>query len=60
MTVSHGHYLFRILQEGKYFAAKRDGIDYDYWDELPEERREQYERAAAAMMERGIGATDEG
>lgn len=48
-----GHRLFRLLQEGKYFAATRDGVAFDYWKELPEERRAQYDRAAHAMIMAG-------
>lgn len=52
--ISRGHALFRLLQEGAYFAAKRGVVDYDYWDELPPDRRDQYERAAEAFIAEGI------
>ena len=57
---THGHYLFQLLQQGKYFAATRDGVAYDYWDELPAQRRAQYEDAAREMMKRGANLVDSG
>lgn len=51
--ISPGRNLFRMLQQGKYFAATRAGVAYDYWDELPEERKQQYERAAHSLIMRG-------
>ncbi len=51
--ISHGHYLFQLLQQGKYFAATRGVVAYDYWDELPADRKAQYEHAAEMLMAKG-------
>jgi hypothetical protein len=52
--ISSGHYLFRALQDGKYFAARRGEVEFDYWDELPAPRKAQYEHAAKIMMDLGV------
>lgn len=44
-----GHLLWSLLQDGHYVGVE-EGVPFDYWDELPERRRRQYEDAAHALI----------
>jgi len=47
-----GHQLWIELNYGKY--VQPDGPNpFDWWPELPEKRRQQYEEAALVMMAEG-------
>jgi hypothetical protein len=47
-----GHFLWIQLNYGKY--VRTDGQAFDWWPELPEVRRQQYEAAAQALMEKAL------
>ena len=49
-----GHLLWSLLQDQKYVGTEEGGKPFDWWDQLPERRRQQYEDAARALIELGI------
>lgn len=50
---SVGHLLWSLLQDRKYVGTDEDGKSFDYWNELPAQRRQQYEDAGRALLELG-------